>query len=98
METTMGYFKNLAIEMEERMLEVGCEGEDGLLRIHPESETCDVCSPTSIDLFSLAQEDCPQCGGFGYTIEPNGEDGETMVGCDRCSIAHQEHQPQEYLV
>jgi hypothetical protein len=29
--------------------EVGCEGNDGLLRIHPESETCDVCTdfPTS---------------------------------------------------
>lgn len=24
-------------------LQVGCEGSDGLLRIHAESETCDVC-------------------------------------------------------
>lgn len=27
-------------------MRVGCEGDDGLLRIHKESETCDVCAPT----------------------------------------------------
>jgi hypothetical protein len=26
-------------------MQVGCEGTDGLLRIHAESETCDVCAP-----------------------------------------------------
>jgi hypothetical protein len=26
-------------------MQVGCEGPDGLLRIHAESETCDVCAP-----------------------------------------------------
>ena len=27
------------------MSKVGCEGTDGLLRIHPEAETCEVCAP-----------------------------------------------------
>jgi len=48
-------------------------------------------SPTSIEFFQLAQEDCPHCGGLGYTIEANSEDGPTMVGCFRCWIAHQEN-------
>lgn len=26
---------------------VGCEGDDGLIRTHPEAETCDVCAPQS---------------------------------------------------
>jgi|SRR5579859_1978747 len=53
-------------------------------------ETLEADSSTAIEFFQLAQNDCPQCGGFGYTMETNGEDGETMVGCFRCWVAHQE--------
>ena len=36
--------RELGIQMQPAQ-QVGCEGEDGLLRIHAESETCDVCEP-----------------------------------------------------
>lgn len=43
--------------------EVGCERSDGLLHIHPESETCDVCSPgdervSEASALREALEDC----------------------------------------
>src|SRR5271157_3074416 len=45
----------------------------------------------AIDAFELAQEDCLECGGLGYTIEgQNSEDGEVMVGCRLCWIRHQD--------
>jgi hypothetical protein len=50
----MGYFKRLAIELEEKAL----------------LQKAAQCPP-----------DCSECGGMGYTLEPNSEDGETMVGC-----------------
>ena len=44
---------------------VGCEGSDGLLRVHAESETCDVCKP---------QQEAPGAVGVG-SVSPqlNGE-------------------------
>lgn len=35
----------LAAPAPERVREVGCETTDGMLKIHPDSETCEVCAP-----------------------------------------------------
>ncbi len=45
----------------------------------------------AVDAFELAQENCSECGGLGYTLEgKNSEDGEVMVGCRLCWIRHQD--------
>ena len=36
--------------------QVGCEGADGLLRIHSPTDTCDVCGPTSTSLNGRAND------------------------------------------
>lgn len=41
-EKAAGFWDRLLHERN-KSRQVGCEGDDGLLRIHLESETCDVC-------------------------------------------------------
>jgi hypothetical protein len=37
----------------------------------------------------MRNQDCKTCGGFGFTLEHNGEE-EFMTGCAECSVAAQE--------
>lgn len=56
-----------------QVAQVGCEGDDGLLRIHSESETCDVCTaesaaaPADAQLCTYPKCNCP----FDAPADPN---------------------------
>ncbi len=43
-EKAAGFWDRLALARKQTR-KVGCEGDDGLLRIHLESDTCEVCKP-----------------------------------------------------
>ncbi|MFD0669682.1 hypothetical protein ACT80S_18335 [Ramlibacter sp. MAHUQ-53] len=59
---------------EQAQIQVGCEGEDGFLRIHPESEFCDVCKPAEPQPVAVHQFRKQHCADW-YDGHPDHEDG-----------------------
>jgi hypothetical protein len=54
--------------------QVGCEREDGLLNIHPVSETCEVCSPANVE-GEVPKEECEEF------VDQKQENDEYEAGC-----------------
>lgn len=60
-QAVVGYRAMVAAAPQPPARMVGCEGDDGLIRTHPEAETCDVCAPKPEP--AEAQEVmCLECG------------------------------------
>lgn len=62
-----GWDPRAALTGQEGEREVGCEDDEGLLHVHPESETCEVCAPDRPEREEAVEWDT--LGGDGFSRE-----------------------------
>ena len=65
---------------------VGCEGTDGLLRVHGENETCDVCRPVEPAAALRALRLLASVPAVRQVMNPSGQPHQGNCGCPRCVV------------